>query len=40
MPKSISKQRVLIADDEKNIADTLALILGFLGYRNNSGVQR
>ena len=32
MPKSISKQRVLIADDEKNIADTLALILGFLGF--------
>ena len=34
MPKSISKQRVLIADDEKNIADTLALILGFLGFES------
>jgi|KBSMisStaDraftv2_1062788.scaffolds.fasta_scaffold860309_1 CheY-like chemotaxis protein len=32
MPQSIRKQRVLIADDEKNIADTLALILGFLGF--------
>ena len=28
----MSKQRVLIADDEKNIADTLALILHFLGF--------
>jgi len=36
MPKSISKQRVLIADDEKNIADTLALILGFHGYETNA----
>jgi CheY-like chemotaxis protein len=32
MPQFIRKQRVLIADDEKNIADTLALILGFLGF--------
>ena len=34
MPQFIRKQRVLIADDEKNIADTLALILGFLGFES------
>ena len=36
MPRAIRKQRVLIADDEKNIADTLALILGFLGFETNA----
>jgi CheY-like chemotaxis protein len=32
MPKCTSKQRILIVDDERIIADTLASILGFLGF--------
>jgi CheY-like chemotaxis protein len=36
MPKCTSKQRILIVDDERIIADTLALILGFLGFETTA----
>ena len=36
MPKCTSKQRILIVDDEKVIADTLALILSFLGFETKA----
>jgi DNA-binding response OmpR family regulator len=32
MPESVSKRKVLIADDEKVIADTLAMILNHGGF--------
>src|SRR5438874_13340688 len=36
MPETVSRQRVLIVDDERVIADTLALILNAVGFESSA----